>query len=253
MYPVTEQNSGILRVPVKWSSSQLAQRLEVEMDERSGALIALGEGVYTVPEVARILQPNMNVYKVRYWLHKGLLGEPIRWGSRGKPHLLSFEQLLKVRTIQDFRETLKLPLQRITPAVAKLSDVPFAGKEWHELDFFRTEEGRIGVRDTGQTYEVETEQLVIPDTVLPELAEIARETRRDWARGVVNIRSYPKLVSNPRVVAGSPTIKGTRVETSFIAYVVSKCGVERTLKMYPRLDREAVEQAANFEGVTLAA
>jgi uncharacterized protein (DUF433 family) len=223
------------------------------MNSRRGALITLGEGVYTVPEVARILQPNMNVYKVRYWLHKGLLGEPMRRGSRGRPHLLSFEQLLKVRAIQDFRETLKLPLQRITPAVAKLSDVPFAGKEWHELSFFRTEEGRIGVADGGHTYEVETVQLVIPDAVLPELAEIARETRRDWARRVVDIRSYPQLVSNPRVVAGSPTIRGTRVETSFIAYVVSKWGVERTLNMYPRLNREAVEQAASFEGVALTA
>lgn len=223
------------------------------MGARRGTLIALGEGVYTVPEVARILQPSMNVYKVRYWLHKGLLGEPIRWGSRGRPHLLSFEQLLKVRTIQDFRQTLKLPLQRITPAIGKLSDVPFAGKEWHELDFFRTEEGRIGVSDSGHTYEVETDQLVIPDAVLPELAEIARETRRDWARGVVDIRNYKHLVSNPRVVAGSPTIKGTRVETSFVAYMVQSLGVDRVLELYPHIDREAILEAAKFERVPLAA
>jgi uncharacterized protein (DUF433 family) len=223
------------------------------MGARRGALIALGEGVYTVPEVARILQPNMNVYKVRYWLHKGLLGEPIRWGSRGRPHLLSFEQLLKVRTIQDFRETLKLPLQRVTPAIAKLSDVPFAGQEWHELNFFKTEEGRIGVSDGGETYEVETDQLVIPDAVLPELAEIARETRRDWSRGVVDIREYEHLVSNPRIVAGSPTIKGTRVETSFVAYMVQSLGLERVLELYPHLDEEAILEAAKFERVPLAA
>jgi hypothetical protein len=47
------------------------------MGERGGTLIALGEGVYTVPEIARILQPNMTEYKVRRWLHKDLLGEPI--------------------------------------------------------------------------------------------------------------------------------------------------------------------------------
>ncbi|MEJ7631885.1 MAG: MerR family transcriptional regulator [Rubrobacteraceae bacterium] len=223
------------------------------MGARRGILIALGEGVYTVPEVARILQPTMNVYKVRYWLNKGLLGKPIRRGSRGRPHLLSFEQLLKVRTIQDFRETLKLPLQRVTPAIAKLSDIPFAGKDWHKLSFFRTEEGRIGVSDNGHTYEVETEQLVIPEAVLPELEDIARETRRDWARGVVDIRKYSRLVSNSKVVAGSPTIRETRLETSFIAYVVKREGVKRTLEMYPYLDREAVEQAAEFEGVPFAA
>lgn len=217
--------------------------------ERRGGLIALGEGVYTVPEIARILQPTMNVYKVRYWLHKGLLGEPIRRGSKGRPHLLSFEQLLKVRTIQDFRETLKLPLQRVTPAIRRLSNVPFAGKEWHNLNFFRIEEGRIGVSDGGHTYEVETDQLVIPEAVLPELADIARETRRDWARGVVDIRNYSRLVSNPRIVAGSPTIRGTRVETSFIGYMAQNLGVDRVLELYPHLDREAVLEAAEFEGV----
>lgn len=223
------------------------------MGARHGTLIALGEGVYTVPEVTRILQPTMNVHKVRYWLHKGLLGEPIRRGSRGRPYLLSFEQLLKVRVIQDFRETLKLPLQRVTPAIARLSDVPFTGKDWHELHFFRTDGGRIGVSDSGQTYEVETDQLVIPEAVLPKLADIAREARRDWARGVMNIRNYSHLVSNPRIVAGSPTIKGTRVETSFVAHMVESLGLDRVVELYPHLDRTALLEAAEFERVSLAA
>lgn len=223
------------------------------MGARHGTLIALGEGVYTVPEVTRILQPTMNVHKVRYWLHKGLLGEPIRRGSRGRPYLLSFEQLLKVRVIQDFRETLKLPLQRVTPAIARLSDVPFTGKDWHELHFFRTDGGRIGVSDSGQTYEVETDQLVIPEAVLPKLADIAREARRDWACGVMNIRNYSHLVSNPRIVAGSPTIKGTRVETSFVAHMVESLGLDRVLELYPHLDRTALLEAAEFERVSLAA
>lgn len=222
------------------------------MGARRGPLIALGEGVYTVPEVARILQPSMNVYKVRYWLHKGLLGKPVRWGSTGRPHLLSFQQLLKVRTIQHLRDTLKLPLQKVTPVIEKLSEVPFAGKDWHELHFFKTPEGRIGVSDGGEVYEVQTEQLMIPETIYPQLERIVREARRDWARGVVNIEGYRRLVSNPHVVAGSPTIEGTRIETSFIAYMVRNLGVEETLKRYPYLDREAITQAAEFEGVLAA-
>src|ERR671910_2179865 len=111
------------------------------MNERGGTLIALGEGVYTVPEIARILQPNMTEYKVRRWLHKDLLGEPIRWGSTGKPHLLSFQQLLKVRTIQRLRDD-GFSLQRITPAVRKLSSYLWEhlfAEEWHALTFFHAE------------------------------------------------------------------------------------------------------------------
>ena len=218
------------------------------MGRRRGALIELGEGVYTVPEVARILQPNMTEYKVRYWLDKGLLGKPLRWGSTGRPHLLSFQQLLRVRTIQELRERLKFPLQKVTPVIEELANVAFLNKEWHNLRFFPTPKHEIGVSDGDNYYEVKTHQLMIPEAVYPELQNVVREARKDWARGEVDIAKYPRLVSNPRVVAGSPTIKGTRVETSFVAYLVQSLGVERVLELYPHLDRDAVLQAAQFEG-----
>jgi uncharacterized protein (DUF433 family) len=201
-----------------------------------------------VPEVARILQPSMTEYKVRYWLDKGLLGEPLRWGSTGRPHLLSFQQLLRVRTIQELRERLKFPLQKVTPVIEELANVAFLNNEWHNLRFFPTPKHEIGVSDGDNYYEVKTHQLMIPEAVYPELENVVREARRDWARGEVNIAKYPRLVSNPRVVAGSPTIKGTRVETSFVAYLVQSLGVERVLELYPHLDRDAVLQAAKFEG-----
>jgi uncharacterized protein (DUF433 family) len=218
------------------------------LGRRRGVLIELGEGVYTVPEVARILQSNMTEYKVRYWLDKGLLGEPLRWGSPGRPHLLSFQQLLRVRTIQELRERLKFPLQKVTPVIEELANVAFLNKEWHNLRFFPTPKHEIGVSDGDNYYEVKTHQLMIPEAAYPELEDVVREARKDWARGEVDIAKYPRLVSNPRVVAGSPTIKGTRVETSFVAYLVQSLGVERVLELYPHLDRDAVLQAAQFEG-----
>ncbi len=222
------------------------------MGERRGALIALGEGVYTVPEVARILRRNsVTEDKVRYWLvEKKLLGEPIRWGSRGRPHLLTFQQLLKVRTIQRLRDD-GFPLQRITPAVRKLSSYLWErlfDEEWHELKFFHAESGRIGVMDSRKrAIEVDTGQWIMSET-LYELEGYLRKTRDEWERREVEIRDFPRLVSNARVVAGSPTIRGTRVETSLVAYMARSLGVDRVLELYPHLDREAVLQAAEFEG-----
>ena len=156
---------------------------------RGGTLIALGEGVYTVPEIARILQPNMTEYKVWRWLHKDLIGEPIRWGSTGRPHLLSFQQLLKVRTIQELRES-GIPLQRITPAVRLLSSYLFDrlfDEEWHELEFFQSEYGRLGVVDSrDMAIVVETGQRVMPET-LSELTAYMWQTRNDWERGEIEI------------------------------------------------------------------
>jgi len=198
----------------------------------------------------------MTVDMVKYWLDESLLGEPIRWGSRGRPHLLSFQQLLQVRTIQYLRDRLEFPLQQVRPVIEELSGVLFPrlfDKEWHELRFSRTPTGEIGVSDGATTYEVKTGQMVIPEAVFTEFNEIVREAREDWVRGEVDIEGYPKLVSKAGVVAGSPTIKGTRVETSFIAFLVSKLGIEKILEMYPHLDKEAVKQAAEFEGVPVAA
>jgi uncharacterized protein (DUF433 family) len=143
----------------------------------------------------------------------------------------------------------------VRPVIKELSEAAFlSGKEWHALDFVWTPEGEIGVYDGGDyVYEVRTGQLMIPRALLPELQEIAREARKDWVRGEVGIANHPRLVSNARIVAGSPTIRGTRIETSFIAYVVGQFGVEETLKMYPYLDREAVEEPADFEGISFAA
>ena len=223
------------------------------MGARRGTLIALGEGIYTVPEMARILQPAMNEDKLRYWLNEGLLGKPIRRGSRGRPHLLSFRQLLQARTIQHLRDALGIPLQKVRPVIGEISELVFprifdeTGES--KLQFFRTPEGNIGVFDGVQTYEMSTHQLMISEAVVPELNKVLHETKRDWERGEVPIKRFPRLVSNPGIVAGSPTIRGTRIETSFVAYLVQSLGTERVLELYPHLDREAVLEAARFEDV----
>lgn len=219
---------------------------------RRGPLIALGEGVYTVPEVTRILRPTMTEDKLRYWLDEGLLGEPIRRGSRGRPHLLYFRQLLQARTIQHLRGALGIPLQKVRPVIEEISELVFprlfdeTGRP--EPRFIRTPEGEIGVFDGVQTYEMASQQLMI-SAAIPELNNILHETKRDWERGEVPIVRFPRLVSNAGIVAGSPTIKGTRVETSFITHMAHSLGVDRVLELYPYIEREALLQALEFEDV----
>lgn len=222
------------------------------MGARRGTLIALGEGIYTVPEMARILQPTMTKDKLRYWLNEDLLGDPIRRGFRGRPHLLSFRQLLQARTIQHLRDALEFPLQKVRPVIGEISDLEFP-QLFDETDgpeprFIRTPEGELGVFDGSRTYELVNRQEMISEAVIPELNNILHETKRDWERGEAPIEEFPRLVSNPGVVAGSPTIRGTRIETSFVAYLVQSLGIERVFELYPYLDRAAIADAAKFEG-----
>lgn len=222
------------------------------MGVRRGALIALGEGVYTVPEIARILQPTMNQSKLRYWLDEGLLGEPIRRGSRGRSHLLSFRQLLQARTIQHLRDTLEFPLQKVRPVIREISDLVFPHlfneTSGREIKFIKTPREEIGVYDGFRTYELATGQQMLSEAVIPELNEILTEAKRDWESAEVPIKRFPHLVSSPRIMAGSPIIRGSRIETSAIAYLSQNLGTERVLELYPQLEAEEILEAARFEG-----
>lgn len=225
---------------------------------RRRGLVTLGEGAYTVAEVARILQPTMTPRKIHYWLRKGILGEPLRSGYPGYPTLLSFEQLLMVRTIQHLRENLQFPLQRITPAIERLSSFVFESlfeDDWYMLRFFESA-GGIGVTDgMDRTIEIDTGQFVMPET-FPELEAFLAETRRDWERREVGIEGFPHLVSNAGILGGSPTIKETRIETAFVAYLAEDLSAEELRVLYPYVAEEALSEAVRFESLereTLAA
>ncbi len=225
------------------------------MSSRRSGLIALGEGVYTVAEVSRILRPSMTPRKVRYWLKKRILGEPIRQTRTGRPTLLTFEQLLKVRTVQHLRDDLHFSLQRVTVTIEELSDWVFSrlfAQQWYELRFYRSPSGAIAVTDGKLDLEVGTGQLLMPD-LLPELDAFLRRTREDWERRAVDIDGYPRLFSNARVLGGAPVIKGTRMETAFVFHLARELEPKDILRLYPYVDEEGLHQALEFERAPLAA
>ena len=223
--------------------------------QRRGHLIALGEGVYTVSEVSRILRPTMTPRKVHYWLKKGILGPPIRQTRTGRPTLLTFEQLLKVRTVQHLRDDLHFSLQKVTLTVEELSLWVFRrlfAQQWYELRFYRSPRGAVAVTDGRHNLEVGTGQLLIPDLLL-ELDAFLRRTRQDWERRAVDIEGYPRLVSNARILGGAPVIKGTRVETAFVSHIAEQLPPREILRLYPYVDEDGLYQALEFEGAQLAA
>ncbi len=211
--------------------------------------------MYTVAEVSHILQPTMTPRKVHYWLKKRILGDPIRPTRTGKATLLTFEQLLKARTVQHLRDDLHFSLQRVTASIEELSGWVFQrlfAQQWYELHFYRSPRGAIAVTDGSQDLEVGTGQLLMPD-LLPELDAFLNKTRRDWERRAVDIDGYPRLVSNARVLGGSPVIVGTRMETAFVSHLASELAPKEILRLYPYVDEEGLHQALRFEGNPLAA
>ena len=214
-------------------------------------------GVYTVSEVCRILQPTMTPRKVHYWLDTDLLSDPVVHGRPGTPTLLSFRQLLEIRTLQHLRDNLNVSLQRARDAYIYVIDNLFAAS-WTELQFLRGVNAAL-VASVGSG-----ESLVVPGgqgvwaNVLEDFNTLAKDTRNAWETKILNIIGRQHVVSNARVQAGAPTVTGTRIETSTVASFATEktfdvATVSEIVSAFPRLSTLEIVDALQFEGCIEAA
>lgn len=217
-------------------------------------LIPLGEGIYTVSEICRILQPTMTPRKVHYWLDTNLLSEPIVRGRPGRPTLLSFRQLLEIRTVQRIRDELHFSLPKVREAFAWVLENLFA-TDWRDLRFERLGDDLVGRAGDGDAVVVPGGQGVLH---LVELNAQILETRRAWDDKIFAIPSRRHVVSNIRILAGAPTVRGTRIDTSLLATFATDDEIDRTtlaqvIQLYPMVEPAAIEDALAFEGIRFAA
>lgn len=199
----------------------------------------------------------MTSRKVHYWLDTDLLSEPVVHGHTGTPTLLSFRQLLEIRTLQHLRDNLNMSLQRAREAYRYVLDYLFADS-WAELRFFRgVDDALVATIETGESIVVPGGQGVW-ETVLEDLNAFAQDTRNAWEERVLAIAGRRHIVSNAMVQVGSPTIRGTRIETSTVASFATQrefddLTVARISETYPQLQAVAILDALEFEGCTAAA
>jgi uncharacterized protein (DUF433 family)/DNA-binding transcriptional MerR regulator len=210
--------------------------------------VALGDGIYSVATVCRLLRPTMTRRKVHYWLRTGLIS-PSPYGppGRGRPTLLSFRQLLEIRVVQQLRDEVGVPLPAVRPAFAWILS--------HALDaeapirFARGPGGRL-LAETGEdAVEVPGGQIALP--LLERLGPDLEAARAAWRTRALPIGEH--VVSDPRVLGGAPTLRGSRVETALIAaYAPDRtyddATVAAVLADHPWLGGPAVVEALAFEG-----
>jgi len=207
--------------------------------------------VYSVQEVCRILRPGMTPRKVHHWLHTGLLGDPVRPERRGRPTLLSFEQLVKIRTVQGLRDELGFSLGQVRDAVRWLLEA-LVEPDWSRVEFFRTGAGQVGVRDDRGVEMAIGGQLVLADT-LPRLNALIRTARQEWESGIVRIQDFPHLVSDTSVMGGAPVVGGTRIETGFLAHLAKAMSFAELHETFDLVPEGSLREALAFEGVDAAA
>ncbi len=181
--------------------------------------VELGEGVYTVPEAARILgrgpEPVSN-RQVRYWIKTGLA--PASFVSDyGKA--LSFHDLISLEVIRRFRGE-RVSLQRIRWLEQRL-------REQHEnrlrplaYETFFTDGVNIWAQEFGEASAAIEMVGRYPNQRVwtAPIRTFAEEIRFGSAGGPAVAWTPSKWVElNPRVQFGAPVVAGTRIPVASIA------------------------------------
>jgi uncharacterized protein (DUF433 family) len=219
--------------------------------------IPLSDGIYTVSEACLILGPKVTPRRVHYWLNTGLIsGEPVIRGAKGTPTLLTFRQLLEIRTVQHLRDELRVTLPRVREAYGWILRHVF--DQGAAVTFERGAGGDIIARTPdGESTVIPYGQGAFPKG--PDTDELTHDlsvARQAWLDKKLRIREH--VVADTRVLAGSPTVDGTRIETALVASFAAEgqydddviASVEQT---YPHLPTEAIVDALEFEGIRRAA
>ena len=93
------------------------------------------------------------------------------------------------------------------------------------------------------------------EATLSGLNAVVTGSRLAWERHAFEVPGRPHVIADAHVLAGAPTIKGTRVETALVlGFAVEGTfdddTVARIQRSYPRLSDDAILDAFRFEGVT---
>ena len=139
-------------------------------------LVRLGEGSYSVAEVCRILGKGMTSRKVHYWLDTGLVTDvSVVRGRRGVPTILTFRQLLEIRTVQYLRDSLQVDLRKVRDAFEWVLEQLFDRRS--QVVFSRGPNGTLIARlDDGEEMTVPAGQALLP----LQMKELTRGAKLWW-------------------------------------------------------------------------
>ena len=214
------------------------------------------EGIYEVPEAARILHTDLRLPDIRSTVRSTHLLRWIRFGLAhpslaqipGREILISFEDLISMRVIA-FLRALDYSFPKIRKAEGELRKItghlrPFATERiWAEKEgavdiFAEIASSLLTASRSGQ--------LAFVELVRENLINVHGLTFDE--RGIAETWT-PKLgiLLNPKVQFGRPCIAGTRIPTSDLAGMVKAGDTVEFLAASYRIEPVQIENAITWE------
>lgn len=177
--------------------------------------------------------------QLQYWHRTKLISATVVPGSRGTPRMYSWIEYMKARAAVKLLKS-GVPNRRLRGYIEWLeANIP----DWYKaslVEFGR----RVFVQEDGYAHEAASGR----QTVLGPLAlEVVQELQAEGPLG--RLQSFSDWVSmDPRVHGGSPTVRGTRIETHFVAELAVRGSSPEFIAKHHRLSPELVRRVLAFEG-----
>lgn len=218
------------------------------------SILPLNEGLYPLRRAAHICR--VSVQRLSYWIRSDLISPHIHASPPGIPPILSYNDLLAVNAIRRFRDQ-RLPLQRIRRAIKYLSKELEQGERWHELKLVTDGDKLVALVPISQNI-LESKELVDAARYGQKFFEVAfadlvNDLYAD--RELIESSRLKRFIDiNPRVQAGAPTIRGTRITTSVIASWAKRgVTIEEIASFYDGVGQDAIAAALQYEKVAVGA
>ncbi len=177
--------------------------------------------------------------QLQYWHKTGLIVATVIAGSRGTPRLYSWIDYMKARAATKLLDG-GVPNLRLRAYISWLEE---NAPDWYKLPLIAFG-ARAFVASGGVTYEAGVGRQMISAALA---IQIVTELEQEGPLG--RLRSFAQWVSmDPRIHGGSPVVKGTRLETQYLAQLVERGTLPESIASIHKLDPTQVSRALAFEG-----
>lgn len=209
------------------------------------SVLWLDEGLYTLRRAAHICR--VSVQRLSYWIRTGLILPDIHASPPSMPPILSYNNLLAINAVRRFRDQ-GLQLQKIRIAIRYISKELEEGERWYYRKLVTDGDKLVTAIPVSQD--------------IRELVDAARYGQKFFEvvfadlvsdlyvdRELVEVPRFRQFIDiNPRVQAGTPVIRDTRIPTSVVAGWAKRGLVtEEIASFYDGVSEDAVDAALEYE------
>jgi len=205
----------------------------------------IGDGIFTIPEAARIV--GMDNIKLKTWINK-YWGEEYTSGERQKK-VINFKLLIESQIIEMIRSH-GVSFKEINGARAKYVEhfkveYPFAYQPF--VKNLKYDKKRLFFKQNDFTFEIRTNQIV-PEKLIEEFLKKIDFEKGGYAKSFYPLGKDHNIVVDPKIKFGKPIIEGTGIPARIIYDFLMAGDDIKDLSEAYEIDERKINDVLEFYG-----